>query len=54
MSLPSVDDAFDRDWKQEVESRVRDFSSMSHSCEDGVLDWEIELQEIARCLHSLI
>ena len=29
------------------------YSSMSNSFEDGVLDGEIELTEIARCLHSL-
>ena len=40
---------FDDGWKQEVESRVRD--CMSHSCEDGVLDGDIE---IARCLHTAL
>ena len=52
-SSSSVDDAFDEDWRHEVESRVRDCSSMSNSCGDGVLDGDIGLTEIARCLHSL-
>ena len=39
----SVDDA---DWKQEVESKIREFV-------DSILDREIKPAEIARCLHSL-
>ena len=46
----SVDDAFDEDWKQEVESKVRE---MSNAFEHSVLDRETEPAEIARCLHSL-
>ena len=48
----SVDDAFDEDWKQEVESKIRECCIMSSACEDSILDWEIEPAEIARCLHS--
>ena len=48
LGCSSEDDAFYEDWKQEVESRVRDCSSMSNSCEDGLLDGAIELAEIAR------
>ena len=43
----SVDDAFDEDWKQEVESKIRECCNMSNACEDSVLI------EPARCLHSL-
>ena len=46
----SVDDAFDEDWKQEVESKIRECCNMSNACEDSVLDREIEPAEIARCL----
>ena len=49
----SVDDAFDEDWKQEVESKIRECCNMSSAYEDSVLDREIEPAEIARCLHSL-
>ena len=49
----SVDDAFDEDWKQEVESKIRECCNMSSACEDSILDREIEPAEIARCLHSL-
>ena len=49
----SVDDAFDEDWKQEVESKIRECCIMSSACEDSILDREIEPAEIARCLHSL-
>ena len=49
----SVDDAFDENWKQEVESKIRECCIMSSACEDSILDREIEPAEIARCLHSL-
>ena len=49
----SVDDAFDEDWKQEVESKIRECCNTSSACEDSILDREIEPSEIARCLHSL-
>ena len=49
----SVDGAFDEDWKQEVESKIRECCNMSSACEDSVLDREIEPAEIAKCLHSL-
>ena len=49
----SVDDAFDEDWKQEVESKIKECCIMSSACEDSILDREIEPAEIARCLHSL-
>ena len=38
----SVDDAFDEDWKQEVESKIRECCIMSSACEDSILDREIE------------
>ena len=41
--------AFDEDWKQEVESKVRECCNMSNACEDSVLDRPVE---IARCLKS--
>ena len=45
--------AFDEDWKQEFESKIREGCNMSNACEDSVLDRKIEPAEIARCLHSL-
>ena len=31
----SVDDVFDEDWKQEVESKIRECCNMSNACEDS-------------------
>ena len=45
-----IDDVFDEDWKQEVESKIRECCNMSNACEDSVLDREIESAEIARFL----
>ena len=49
----SVDDAFDGNWKQEVDSEVNECHRCSVEHDDPVLDWEIELQEIARCVRKL-
>ena len=46
----SVDDVFDEDWKQEVESKIRECCNIANACEDSVLDREIESAEIARFL----
>ena len=45
----SVDDAFDDNWKQEVDSKVNE---CHREHDDPVLDREIELQEIARCVRK--
>ena len=44
----SVDDAFDDNWKQEVDSKVNEYHRCSVEHDDPVLDREIELQEITR------
>ena len=49
----SVDDAFDGNWKQEVDSEVNECHRCSVEHDDPVLDREIELQEIARCVRKL-
>ena len=49
----SVDDAFDDNWKQEVDSKVNECHRCSVEHDDPVLDREIELQEIARCVMKL-
>ena len=49
----SVDDAFDDNWKQEVDSMVNECHRCSVEHDDPVLDREIELQEIARCVRKL-
>ena len=49
----SVDDAFDGNWKQEVDSEVKECHRCSVEHDDPVLDREIELQEIARCVRKL-
>ena len=49
----SVDDAFDGNWKQEVDSKVNECHRCSVEHDDPVLDREIELQEIARCVRNL-
>ena len=49
----SVDDAFDGNWKQEVDSEVNECHRCSVEHDDPVLDREIELQERARCVRKL-
>ena len=49
----SVEAAFDDDWKEEVESIVRNCVETSVGCEDGILDREISLTEISRCVRKL-
>ena len=46
----SVDDAFDDNWKQEVDSKVNECHRCSVEHDDPVLD---ELQEIVRCVRKL-
>ena len=46
----SVDDAFDDNWKQEVDSKVNECHRCSVEHDDPVLDRE---QEIARCVRKL-
>ena len=48
----SVEAAFDDDWKEEVESIVRNCVKTSVDCEDGILNKEIE-SEISRCIRKL-
>ena len=53
----SVDDAFDDNWKQEVDICIHSKVNECHRCsvehDDPVLDREIELQERARCVRKL-
>ena len=49
----SVDEAFDDNWKQEVDSMVNECHRCSVEHDDPVLDREIELHEIARCVRKL-
>ena len=49
----SVDSDFDANWKEEVESKVSSYGSMSESCEDDRLDIAIEKSEIVKCIRKL-
>ena len=49
----SVDGDFDANWKEEVESKVSSYGSMSESCEDDRLDIAIEKSEIVKCIRKL-
>ena len=49
----SVDGNFDANWKEEVESKVSSYGSMSESCEDDRLDIAIEKSEIVKCIRKL-
>ena len=49
----SVDSDFDANWKEEVESKVSSYGSMSESCEDDHLDIAIEKGEIVKCIRNL-
>ena len=44
---------FDDNWKEEVESKVSSYGSMSESCEDDRLDKAIEKGEIVKCIRKL-
>ena len=49
----SVDSDFDDNWKEEVESKVSSYGSMSESREDDRLDIVIEKGEIVKCIRNL-
>ena len=49
----SLDSNFDAEWKEEVESNVSRYGSMSELCEDEFLDKEIENGEIVKCIKEL-
>ena len=49
----SVDSDFDANWKEEVESKVSSYGSMSDSCEDDRLDIAMEKGEIVKCIRKL-
>ena len=49
----SVDCDFDANWKEEVESKVNSYGSMSESYEDDPLDIAIEKGEIVKCIRNL-
>ena len=48
----SLDSNFDAEWKEEVESNVSRYGSMSELCEDEFLDNEIEKGEIVKCIKN--
>ena len=48
----SLDSNFDAEWKEEVESNVSRYGSMSELCEDEFLDNEIEKGEIVKCIRN--
>ena len=49
----NVDEAFDDCWKQEVESKARECSLLSQAYDDSVFDGQLQLEEIAKCVHRL-
>ena len=51
MGKISVDSDFDANWKEEVESKVSSYGSMSESCED--VDIAIEKGDIVKCIRNL-
>ena len=53
MGKISVDGDFDANWKEEVESKVSSYGSMSESCEDDRLDIAIEKSEIVKCIRII-
>ena len=48
----SLDSNFDAEWKEEVESNMNRYGSMSDLCEDEFLDKEIEKGEIVKCIKN--
>ena len=53
LAMISVDSDFDANWKEEVESKVSRYGSMSASCEDDRLDIAIEKGEIVKCIRII-
>ena len=53
MGKLSLDSNFDAEWKEEVDSNVSRYGSMSELCEDEFLDKEIEKGEIVKCIKKL-
>ena len=43
---------FDAEWKEDVESTMSRYGSMSELCEDEFIDNEIEKGEIVRCIKT--
>ena len=52
MCRVTVDSDFNDDWIGEVESKVEACDRMSGSCEDAILDKEMEKAEIAKCINK--
>ena len=48
-----MDGVFDAEWKEEVEDNVNGYSSLSEEVTDSLLDKEIEMGEVAKCLRNL-
>ena len=53
LGTASVDDQFDYSWKEHIEKKVREYSEISSSQKDKVLDREISYAEIKKCSKSL-
>ena len=49
----SVDSDFDANWKEEVESKVSSYGSMSESCADDCLDIAVEKGGIVKCIRII-
>ena len=49
----SLDSNFDAEWKEEVDSNMNRYGSMSELCEDEFLDKEREKGEIVKCIKKL-
>ena len=49
----SLESNFDAEWKEEVESNVSRYGSMSELCEDEFLDNKIEKGEIVKCIRII-
>ena len=52
LGTASVDDQFDDNWKEYVENKVTEYSTMSRSQKDKVLDRGISYAEIKKCSKS--
>ena len=48
-----MDSNFDAEWKEEVESIVSRYGSMSELCEDEFLDEEVEKGDIVKCIRII-
>ena len=53
LSKMSVDTVFGANWKEEVEDNVNDYNIWSEAVAFSVLDKEIEMGEIAKCVRNL-